>query len=310
MGSGSSKPTETTSQYKPSNSVIGVSVSTTPYTVKPALGAKKALLIGCNYINTSFSLNGCVNDVNTVSQLLSGWGYQTTLMTDYTGGELYPTRNNIIKKLNDMVLSLQEFDTLVIYYSGHGSSIADTNGDEVSGKDSTIVPIDVRSQGYIVDDTIRSILIKAVENSNILGFFDSCNSGSVCDLRYNYFDTSYRAEPFLKQKIYENPNIIPRYNSYINNRYPETEANIITLSGCKDNEYSYEMITSNGNAGGALTYSVISCLKSQTPDITFAQLLSNVRNTLLSLRLSQNPSLMGGRNFNPDTLKVADFMNI
>jgi hypothetical protein len=73
-------------------------------------------------------------------------------------------------------ISLDNNDTLVIYYSGHGSLVNDTNNDELSGKDSVIVPIDYKSAGYIKDDTIRIELLKATKG-NVFCVFDSCNSG-------------------------------------------------------------------------------------------------------------------------------------
>ncbi len=313
MGSGSSKPSSNDSStvYKPNNTVIGVNVSETPYTLRSSSGAKRALLIGCNYIGTSFELSGCINDVNTIESVLSGWGYNISKMTDYSSGDLKPTYQNIINKLRDLIQQTEDGDCLFIYYSGHGSSVADTNGDEISGKDSTIVPLDVRTNGLIIDDTIRQIYMEN-DNSNakIFAVFDSCNSGSVCDLRCNLFDTSYKSEPFIKQKVGNNPNLFARYNKYINNKYIETDSQIVSLSGCKDDEYSYEMVSNNGAPCGALSYSFVSCLKALTPDITFETLLSDVKSRLVSLRLNQNPSLMCGReDFNPIG-NLNDFLNI
>jgi hypothetical protein len=313
MGSGSSKPSENTSSnsdYKPTNSVIGVSVNKLPYTIQSTPYGKRALLVGCNYIGTSFELSGCINDVNTVEQRLNEWGYSITKMTDYTDGTLKPTWQNIVNKLTELIDATNENDCLIIYYSGHGSSIADTNGDEISGRDSTIVPLDVRRQGYIIDDKLREIFTRAKEGAKIFAVFDSCNSGSVCDLRCNLFDTSYKSEPFIKQKIYTEPKLISRYDKFINNRYSETDASIVSLSGCKDDQYSYEIVSSNGNPGGALTYSFISCLNSQTPNISFETMLFNIKSTLSSLRLTQNPSLMCGKEaFNPST-NLSQFLNI
>lgn len=312
MGSGSSKPPSSTQEsvYKPTNTVIGVNVDKVPYNIRPTSYAKRALLIGCNYIGTSFELSGCINDVNTMEQRLNEWGFSITKMTDHSEGTLKPTWQNIVNKLTELVNETDENDCLFVYYSGHGSTIADTNGDEISGRDSTIVPLDVRKQGYIVDDKLRQILSGAVSGAKIFSVFDSCNSGSVCDLRCNLFDTSYKSEPFIKQKINTDPKLISRYDKYINNRYVETEAQIVSLSGCKDDQYSYEIVSNNGNVGGALTYSFISCLNSQTPSVTFENMLFNVKSTLSSLRLSQNPSLMCGRESFDPTISLADFLNI
>jgi hypothetical protein len=315
MGSGSSRLVNDNGTVfnKPSFNAIGTDIATTPYNLRNIFpGSKKyALFIGCNYIDTTFSLGGCINDVYSVSNFFENWNYdEIIMMTDYSIGNLYPTKVNIINKITEYVDKLTANDTLVIYYSGHGSFTRDTSGDEISGYDSVLVPLDVRSQGYILDDTLRSIFSNAVAGSNIFAVFDSCNSGSVCDLRYNYYDTSYRQSPFVKIIPDLNPTLIPRYNTALNNKYEETAANIISLSGCKDNEFSYEMVTVNGNIGGGLTYSLIKCIKQQTPDITFEALLSNIKGSLLSLKLNQNPSLMSGKQFSPETLKLNDYIKV
>jgi hypothetical protein len=315
MGSGSSKSDSTTdSYYKPTNTVYGNELETTPYTVRTSIHKKKALLIGCNYSGSSYELKGCINDVNTVGNKLASWGFDITKLTDYESGLLYPTKKNIIDNLNKAIDDINGiFDDnacLVIYYSGHGSQVADINGDEISGKDSVIIPLDFRQQGVILDDTIRSILIRAQENRKILTIFDSCNSGSICDLRCNWFASSYKQTPFLKQKIYTEPNLIPRVNFIINDKYPETSADVISISGCKDDEYSYELVNVNNTVGGALTYSLLKFVLKETPNVSFTNILTGVKNNLAILRCNQNPSLMSGKEgFNPDS-KLNDFLNI
>jgi metacaspase-1 len=310
MGSGSSTLSSSGNGFnKPNNSVIGTNVTAVNYNPSLTSGKRYALIVGCNYTGTDFSLSGCINDANSIEQIFQPWGYEITKMTDNSSGNLLPTKNNILAKLAEFVAKLTADDTLLFYYSGHGSRISDANGDEISGLDSVIIPLDVRSQGSIVDDSIRAIFAQAVANSNILAIFDSCNSGSICDLRYNLFDTSYRADPFIKSKLYDTPNLIARNNIITNNKYTETVANVVSLSGCKDDQFSYEIVTTNGVPGGALTYSLISCLKSQTPTINFTNMLANIKSRLISLRLGQNPSLMSGRTFDPE-ISLASFLRI
>jgi hypothetical protein len=221
MGSGSSKPSSSalggsSSYIKPSGIPIAETFNVAEYSPGGTNKKKTALLIGINYRNTVNQLNGCINDVTNVKTLLDSWGFQSTLMTDDTPGSLYPNKNNILAKLQSMVQALATDDVLVIYYSGHGTRIPDSNGDEITGLDSVICPVDVVTQGYISDDTLRNILNTGALDSKILAFFDSCNSGSVCDLRYNYFDTSYRSNPgdkasplVIRRNLVENTNYSP-----------------------------------------------------------------------------------------------------
>ena len=224
-------------------------------------------------------------------------------MTDNSTGSLYPTKNNIINNLTNAINNLNENDILIIYYSGHGSRVTDTSGDEISGLDSVIVPIDVTSNGYIVDDQLRNIFKNLKSNFRVLSFFDSCNSGSVCDLRYNYFDTSYREFPSDV-----NSSLISRANIITNQKYEDLNGQVISISGCKDTELSYESVSFDGKLGGALTYCVVKTLK-ENPNISFSAFLQNVRSMLSSRGFSQTPSLMCGKILDINT-KISSFIGI
>jgi hypothetical protein len=226
-------------------------------------------------------------------------------MTEFESGINYPSKSNILNNLTNFVKSLNSGDTAYIQYSGHGSLISDTSGDEISGKDSVIVPMDYSSSGFIVDDNIRSILIQAVADVNIFAVFDSCNSGSVCDFRYNLFDTSYRSDPTRKLRTFDLSDWIQRQEVITNNNYVESDANIISLSGCKDNQFSYE-IEYNGERHGALSIVMTTLLKHFTPTIKIPDFLSNIRYALNSL---QTPSLMTSNAFETD-VSLASFLKI
>lgn len=309
MGSGQSTPQQNSSTNSSSNTVSVSSIPITPYTVNTTNSKKYALVVGINYKGTNFSLNGCINDANNIKNLLNEWGFETTLMTDNTGGNLYPTKNNILSQLQSHISKLENDDIFVIYYSGHGTRVNDSNGDEISGLDSCIVPINVNSVGYITDDTIRSELVKAVSGSNIFAAFDSCNSGSVCDLRYCYFDTSYRGS--LEQKIsnLSTTDFISRTDVITNTKYTDTNANIISLSGSRDDELSLEFVNQDGVSGGALTYCILWTFRTQTPNISIATFLLNVRSKLKTLGFGQNPSLMSGKTLNTNDL-LNNFLKI
>jgi hypothetical protein len=305
MGSGGSKPNGGTSLSAGHSATLSTSFNIAPYNVNETDYKKYALVIGINYTGTSLQLNGCINDALNINKLLSSWGFDITLMTDNQTGSLYPTKNNIITQIANNIAKLNENDILVIYYSGHGALVTDTSGDEISGKDSVIIPINVNTQGYISDDYIRSLLVPAVFDSKIFAVFDCCNSGSVCDLRYNYYDTSYRVNPGDKSSPF-----VIRTKAITNTNYPETSANIISLSGSKDDQLAYEAVFDNGKVGGALTFCLLKYIYENTPNVTVEQLLLNVRSMLNSRRFNQIPSLMSGKTITPSTITLSNFLNI
>lgn len=124
--------------------------------------AKKALLIGINYINSPNQLYGCINDViNMRNMLIDAYGYDSnniTVLREYTNN--LPTRANIINNITSIVSQSGNLKELWIHYSGHGSQIGDRNNDETDGLDEIIVPLDYQDSGFITDDVIFNIMKK------------------------------------------------------------------------------------------------------------------------------------------------------
>src|SRR5687767_10411271 len=142
---------------------------------------KQALLIGINYVNTPYKLNGCYNDIYGWSKYL-GSSYQSTVMTDepkYVGTANYPTAANIIQQLNKLILHANAGDTLFVAFSGHGGSLPDLSRDETDGRDECLYSCDLQP---IVDDTLYSILQNLPANVSLRIVMDCCHSGSNLDL--------------------------------------------------------------------------------------------------------------------------------
>lgn len=208
---------------------------------------KKAVLIGINYYNVpSARLNGCINDItNMKNTLISNYGYNENdiiMLRDDNSSYIQPTAQNIINWLYSLMLTSRYCEEIWVHYSGHGSTIRDTNGDEQSGMDSVIVPVDYQTSGVITDDLIFKLL--SYSKCRTMLFFDSCNSGSICDLKWNY-------EPFntvIKRTQLNNKNI--------------QNPNIYCFSGCKDNQTSADIYdTVDKQYEGAFTDSFLLSLK-------------------------------------------------
>lgn len=226
---------------------------------------KRALLVGINYIGTRYSLNGCINDINNVgSFLFTTRKYNSFIvMTDYT--RIKPTRSNILAGFNVLLRGAKAGDELWFHFSGHGSLQRDFNGDEESGVDSCICPIDYNRSGFITDDIIRNNLAVLVPTGvRLYIVLDACHSGTGCDLRYKYDDSSYPTN---------NASIIPtRYipnewslqqTSYEFKKYNKTNGEIFCISGCQDYQTSADAYM-EGKYSGVLTFLLLKCLKSNS----------------------------------------------
>lgn len=144
-------------------------------------GEHRALLIGINdYASPMINdLRGAVNDVQMLSRVLTTrMGFAEDNIQVLTDSDA--TRDAILKALASFVAETQKNDTVYIHFSGHGSQVADANGDEPDQLDETILPHDAREPGVadIIDDEIDRLLAQlATERALIV--FDSCHSGTI-----------------------------------------------------------------------------------------------------------------------------------
>jgi hypothetical protein len=309
MGSGSSKPSvELSSDFNKPGGGLSTYNGLVSYVPALSTGRRLALIMGNNYTGTKYQLRGCINDANKINTVLNNWGFTCTVMTDLKSGDLKTNKDNMLNKMDILLSGLDTNDTLVIYYSGHGSLVPDNNSDEIYGKDSVIIPSDYSSSGYINDDTIRTYLLKATKGS-VFCVFDSCNSGSVCDLKYSLLANVYRT--ILSTKRFYDPKEWTKAIDFVTNtNYSETNTQIISLSGCADNQLSYEVQDSSGNWGGALTFALISALNSETPTASIVNLVIKIRALLTTWGRNQTPSLMSGKSFSDENLRFSDYIGI
>ena len=74
---------------------------------------------------------------------------------------------------------------MVVSFSGHGGRVADKDGDEEDGFDSSLMPVDFEKAGQIVDDDILKYFIKGLPMGvHATMLVDACHCGSVGDLPY------------------------------------------------------------------------------------------------------------------------------
>lgn len=210
------------------------------------LRKKRALLVSVNYKYSDISLLGPLNDALRIKSLLLKNGYSEENILLLSDEGIRATHYNILESFkwlcsNQPVSSFGNgkypvssvSQSLFFYYSGHGMQIPDSNMDEEDRKDECLVPLDYLQYGVISDDIVRSNLVNLVpSNSTLFCLLDACNSGSGCDLPWNYYLV----------------NSVPK--TYKAN-YSSPYATVICVSAALDNELAYEI--QDNNPGGALT---------------------------------------------------------
>jgi hypothetical protein len=239
---------------------------------------KKALLIGINYTGTPNELYGCINDVNCIKDRISKEGFNDiNIITDLTVKKA--TRVNILSEFKNLLINSQTGDLLFFLYSGHGSYTLDRNGDEKNGYDEMIVSCDLQG---ILDDELKSLIQKYLKpDVTLFTMFDSCFSGSVLDLKFQYLDSL-------------------NYDTYTENAKDlETNGNVIMISGCTDEQTSADAFINN-KANGAMVWSLLEGLK-QTPNCTWRELVKTMRDLLKKSKFEQIPQISSGTFVDIDT---------
>jgi len=91
-----------------------------------AQGTKRALLIGINKYKAVPKLQGSLNDIETMRQvLLTRWGFaeqNIAVVKDEAA-----TRAGMLAALEQLVQDAGPSDTVYFHYSGHGSQVEDLN---------------------------------------------------------------------------------------------------------------------------------------------------------------------------------------
>jgi hypothetical protein len=239
---------------------------------------KKALLIGINYTGTSNELYGCINDVNSIKERITANGFTNiNTITDLTNKK--PTRDNILLEFKNLLINSQSGDLLLFFYSGHGSYTLDKNRDEQDRYDELIVSSDLKG---IVDDELKLIIQQNLKQDvTLFALFDSCFSGSVLDLRYQYLDSL-------------------NYDKYTENSKDEiTIGNVFMISGCTDEQTSVDAVFNN-KANGAMTWSLLQSLN-QKPTSSWRELVKSMRDILKKSKFSQIPQFSSGKFVDIDT---------
>lgn len=226
---------------------------------RPSGARKRAVCIGINYIGTENQLEGCINDAQSMQAcLLDMYGADKVIvLTDLT--EKQPTRDNILQAMHWLVLGAGPGDQLVLHYSGHGSQLPDSTGNELSGEHSVIVPLDFETRGFLSDDDLYQALVVPLNNSGarFRVVYDCCFSGTDLNLPYGYLSTGPVQTENHPEKYTLN-------------------ADVVYLGACLDSEVDADIEnTQTGDSYGILTHSLLLALKANR-DISYQALMAEI----------------------------------
>lgn len=262
---------------------------------------KLTLNIGINYPNTSNQLYGCVNDANDwYSALILQHGYISTTTAPLVDNNA--TKQNIVEQISILISRLKYGDIGIITYSGHGTWVPDTSGDEPDHRDEALCPVDIfnNPNNILIDDELDALFENRARGAKIVLISDSCHSGTVMrmasplNLNINTAAGS-RLVRFLPPETFLSRKDLPNTANPLRASAPSRKYNGLLLSGCADIEYSYDAWFNN-RANGAFTYAALQSMKqllnSSTP-VTFKAYWQRIRTMLPSIDYPQTPALYG-----------------
>lgn len=253
----------------------------------PFKGLKRAVCIGINYTGTEYPLEGCANDASHMMNQLKTFFpmcKEYRLITDTT--PLKPTRKNILDSIAWLVADLKPNEHVMFHYSGHGGQIRDKNGDEVTGMDDCIFPVDGTKLETISDDELRANLaLRIPAGSKCFVVLDCCHSGTAVDLRCVWQAQNASSLTYTESKL-----------------YAKTPGTIVFLSGCRDTETAADTVDETDTPCGALTMALLHTWKTYGAAIKMKYILWDVRQYLKNRGYAQIPQLSSGFYMDPATV--------
>lgn len=251
--------------------------------------SKTALCIGINdYPGTGSDLSGCINDAGDWADELTNRGFSVFKLLDRDA-----THAAMTESIGGLIKDAKTGDTLVITYSGHGTWVPDSSGDEPDGRDECLCPYDIGSIGPLLDDEIHEMFSQREAGVRILLISDSCHSGSVSKGDDSDLDANAPRARFLPLEAWMPANELPVPSV----RLPVLVSGLkrsggdLLLAGCQDTEYSWDT-SFQGRPNGAFTYYALKTLREQNP-ATYVAWFNAIRTYLPSSSLPQSPQILG-----------------
>jgi metacaspase-1 len=261
--------------------------------------ANRALCVGINdYPVDGADLMGCVNDANDWAALVTEhYDFPTTDVRVMTDAEA--TKANVMAALGDLLAGATDGDVLAFTNSSHGSYLPDESGDEPDIYDETLCPHDIEDS-MILDDELRTLFADLPGGVHLTVISDSCHSGSTTRVLLSEIIPGLRTEDdrrirFLNPALVRDVRILEnaarakprRYEAY-----PESEMKELLLSGCTDEEVSYDA-SIDGAYHGAMTYHALKAIREADYQITYADLVARLNALLEESGYAQHPQLEG-----------------
>ncbi len=244
-------------------------------------------------------LEGPAGDVAAMrSILIERGGFQADHVTTLL--EEQATRSNILAALQRLREDAAPGDLLLFYFAGHGSWLADDNGDELhDGLDETLVPWDALAadgtRQDLRDDLLRDFVRAAnVKTERVVLVFDCCHSG-----------TAVRGGGVALRQVPGPAGVAVRglgdkRESLVAQRSDATgvaaaDLDYVALSACRADQAAAELHAdpNSSKRQGLFSWALVQSLAQAGPNATYVELMDNTRWRVHQMHPRQTPVLEG-----------------
>lgn len=235
--------------------------------------------LGINYAGSQHELGGCIADANELWKLFApltrGNGGTTDRML-----EREATIAGVREFIGDVVRRLKAGDTLFLSRSGHGTQIADRDGDEKDRKDECFVCFDLE---LMSDDEFAVLLSERASGTFVVVFDDCCHSGGGSRL----FASVDKPRFIPASQLSARPRKIERHDMPL----IRGADGVLHISACKPEEVAWDT-----GKHGAATLALLNAMKQiamHSTLRTWADVFHYTASQLPTRQHPQTPTLTG-----------------
>ena len=260
----------------------------------------RALLVGINAYPSS-PLNGCVNDITSMTELLTSSLYNFKSENIRLLVDSRATTAAILDHLNWLVQA-QPGDEVLFHYSGHGAQVPTrNNAGEVDDLSEVVCPVDFdwSPERMITDKQFVEIFKKLPDGVIFNWLSDSCHSGDL-DKRMPPPDVKFRRFPVPADILWRQRIAV---HKKLERWFSKSKAmvggvlDVGFMSGCQSDQTSADAYI-DGRACGAFSYYFMKALR-EDPQMKLDDLGNKVCRYLAGGGYSQKPSTEGARKGRP-----------
>lgn len=220
--------------------------------ILPVVRADQAVVVGVQEyapLVAASTLKGCINDAESIAEVLRQQGFKVTLLTNSTA-----TKDGILKALASSKSSMKSNERFVFYFAGHGRKAPRF----------ALMPSDATISGNDIEPKTLNDAILAIPAKSRTVLLDSCFSGGMAAGEMSRATDDGFASRFFDGEQDRSIRIGPPKSQGSSSNTPVKLGNVPGIcyyTASLDSEQALEATMDDGKRHGLFTYGLIKNLK-------------------------------------------------